>query len=72
MELVFRVIVELLFIQTARLFLRLFGIGVGSNESLLPWKRQNGQIVVQEWAAIILGLFLCIVIGAVVVGLLSR
>lgn len=52
MEFIFRVLVELLFIQTARQFLRLFNA---------KWP---------EWAEIILGLFLVLTGGTIIVALL--
>ena len=67
----FRVVVEVLLVQTAALFLRMFGVGVVPSDSIAPWRRQNGRLVIQEWMAIVLGLILWLIGGAIVVGLLS-
>jgi hypothetical protein len=65
-----RVLVEVLLIQTATLFLRTFGVGVVPSDSIAPWRQKNGKLVIQEWVAVVLGLILWLVGGAIVVGLL--
>ena len=66
----FRILVEYLFIQAGALFFRMFGIGMVATDSIKPMRQQNGRRVVQEWAALIVGLFVWLIGGTIIVALL--
>ena len=68
---VLEALIELLFIQTAKLVLRPFNIVLAPSLSLIPFQRQsNGKIAMQEWAAAILGMMMWGFAATVLIGIL--